>query len=62
MRLFYADYGMMGSQEPEWLQGIANVLTSLFQWSGLVANVSNSKAITFQTEEIWYGMLEEEVD
>ena len=53
---------MMGSQEPEWLQGIANVLTSLFQWSGLVANVSNSKAITFQTEEIWYGMLEEEVD
>ena len=30
MRVFYADDGIIGSQETEWFQGSPNVLISLF--------------------------------
>ena len=61
LRLFYSDDGMVGLWDPEWIHGALNVLIGLFQRYGLVANVSNSKAMMCQLGSIWSGMLEEAV-
>ena len=47
--IFYADDGMVGSRDPEWIQGPLNVPIDLFRRYRLVANVAKSKAMTFQT-------------
>ena len=44
MELLYND--MLVLRDPEWLQGELNVLISIFQMYGMVANVANSKAMT----------------
>ena len=37
--LFYADYGMVASIDPGWLQSAFDMLTELFDWMGLRENV-----------------------
>ena len=44
--LFYASYGVVGSQDMEWLQVALNVFISLFPRYELVAYVAKSKAMT----------------
>ena len=58
MGMFYADDGLIGSWDPEWLQRYLKVLIDLFKWYGLVANVAKSKAMTCQPGDIWSGMSE----
>ena len=48
MGMFYANDGLVGSWEPEGLQGAINVLICFFWWCGLVANISKSKSMTCQ--------------
>ena len=40
MRVFYADYGIIGYMDPEWLQWSSNVLIGLFRHIGLVDNIA----------------------
>ena len=44
--LLYADYGVVGLRDPEWIQGALNVLVGLFHWYILVVIVAKSKAVT----------------
>ena len=48
MGVFYADGGMIGSGDPEWLQGAINVIIRLFIWVRLMANVEKSNLMTCQ--------------
>ena len=57
--LFYAYDDLLGSQYPEWLQGVSNVLTGLFWWIGLDANVSKSKMMMCHPGAIILVVLEE---
>ena len=59
--LFYEDSSVVGSRDPEWLQGALNMLIVLFRWYILLVNVENSKSTTFHTGTLRYGMPEEEV-
>ena len=52
---------MVGLRDPEWLQGTLGVLIGLFRRYGLVANVENSKAITFHPGTLRSRMSEEAV-
>ena len=61
MGVFYTDDGLIGSQDPECLQGALNVLISLLRWIGLMANVAKSKTMTCQTGTILLVMPEEDV-
>ena len=45
---FYADNEMIGSRDPEWLQGYINVLIKLLRRVGIMANVAKSDTINFQ--------------
>ena len=57
--LLYADDGVVGSQDPEWLQGALNGLIGLLRRYGLVENVAKSKAMASHPGTLRYGMLEE---
>ena len=57
----YADNGMVGLRNPEWLKGSLNVLIGLFRRYGLVINVANSKDMTCQTGSVRSGMSGEAV-
>ena len=59
MGFFYAYDDLLGSREPEWLQGALNFLIGLFQMIGLAANIAKSKTILCQPEEIRLGIPEE---
>ena len=59
--LFYDNGNMVGLRNPEWIQGTLGVLIRLFRRYGLVANVENSKAITFQPGTLRSRMSEEAV-
>ena len=61
MRVFYVEDGLLGLQDPEWLQGDLNILIGLFHQIGLMANVTKSKKMTYQLGMIWLGMLDEVV-
>ena len=43
--LFYADYGMVASSDPQWLQGAFNTLVGLFDRVGLRKNVRKTVGI-----------------
>ena len=45
MGVFYAANGLIGLQDPEWLQGSINIPISLFRQIGLMANVAKSKTM-----------------
>ena len=46
LEVFYVDDGLIGSQDPEWLQGGLNVLIVPFLRIGLIDNVAKSKTMT----------------
>ena len=46
--VLYAENGILGSRDPEWLQGYLNVLIGLFRRIGLMANAVKSKTMTCQ--------------
>ena len=46
LSILYADDGLLGARDDEWLQGSLNVLVSLFRRFGLQANVTKTKAMT----------------
>ena len=58
MGVFYADDGIIGSRDPEWLQGDKNVLFGIFRRFRLMTNVEKSKTMTFQLGVIHTGMPE----
>ena len=45
--LFYADYGMVDSSDPEWLQGGFSTLVGMFNWVGLRTNVGKTVGMVF---------------
>ena len=56
---FYADNGMVGSRDPDWLQHTTNVPFDFFRRYILEANVSNSRTMTYQYRVLRAGMSEE---
>ena len=56
---FYADDGLIGSRDPECLQGVINTLIVLFPRVVLMFNVEKSKTMKFQIGLICTGMAEE---
>ena len=50
---------MIGSRDPEWLQGNINVIIGLFRRVVLMANVEKSNTMTFQTGDIHKWMSDE---
>ena len=60
--VFYADYGMVGSHDSDWLHHTMNVLVWVFSRYGLVANVVKSRTITLQPRVLRAGMLEEAME
>ena len=57
--VFYANDGMVGSWDLDWLQHLMNVLVGLFRRYFLEANVSKSHTMTFQLGILWFGVSEE---
>ena len=59
--IFYANGGMVGSRDPNWLQGDLNVIIGLLRRYVLVANVIKSKVVICQPGALQSGMSEEAV-
>ena len=57
--VFYADNGMVGYHNLDWLQNAMNVLVGLFRRYGLASNVAKSRTISCQTGALRTGMSEE---
>ena len=57
--VFYADGGMVVSQDLYLLQQLMNVLVGLFWRYGLASNIAKSHMITYQPGILPWGMLEE---
>ena len=56
---FYADYGVVGSRDLEWLKHAMNVLVGIFIRYGLANNVAKSRTMTCQPGALQSGMSEE---
>ena len=54
--IFYANGGMVGSRDPNWLQGDLNVIIGLLRRYVLVANVIKSKVVICQPGALQSGM------
>ena len=59
MGVFYADDGMIGSRDPDLLQGAINVIIGLFRRVKIMANVTKSNTMTCHPGVIHKGMSEE---
>ena len=59
--IFYSDDGLLGFHDPEWLQGVLNVLIGLLRRIGLMGNFAKSKMMTCQSGAIRLVMSEEVV-
>ena len=57
--VFYADDGMVESQDADWLQHLMNVLVGLFRRHGFTANVDKSCTTMLQPGALRLGMSEE---
>ena len=57
--VFYADNGMVGSRDSDWLQHVLNVLVGLFRRYDLAANIATSRTMTCQSGSLKAGMSEE---
>ena len=53
---FYANEGMVGSRDPDWLQHSMNLLVNLFRWYGLAANAVKSRYMACQPGALRPGM------
>ena len=58
LRLFYANYGMVGSRDADWMQHSINFLFGLFRQYSLAANIAKSRTITCQPSALQSGMHE----
>ena len=56
LRVFYVYDGILGSRDPEWIQGSLNVLVGMFQGIGLVANIAKLKTMACHPGVIRSGM------
>ena len=56
MVVFYADGGIIGSREPEWIQGALNALIRIFRRVDLMGNVAKYNTMIFQPGLICTGM------
>ena len=54
--VFYTDYCIFGSRDPDCLQHSMSVLVSPFLWYGIAANVSNSRLMTCKTGAFRLGI------
>ena len=59
--VLYADGGMVGSCDSEWIHHTMNVLVGLFRRHGLEANVIKSLTITCHPGALRAGMFEEDM-
>ena len=59
LRVFYADDGMMGSQDADCMQHSMNILVRLFQRYGLAANVAKSRTMMCQPSTLQSRMSDE---
>ena len=59
MGVFYVDGGVIISRDPEWLQGVINVLIVLIRRVSLMSNAGKYKTMTCQTGVICTGIPEE---
>ena len=59
MGVVYANYGLLGSRDSEWLQVALNSRIGLFRKIGLVANAAKSKMMMCQPVVIISGILVE---
>ena len=57
--VFYANDGMVGSRDLDWMQHLMNVLVCLFQRYGLVVNVAKLHTMTCQPDILRSGTSEE---
>ena len=57
--VFYADNGMDGSHESDWIHHATDIMVGLFRRYGLAANVSKSRIMTCQAGALRAGMSEE---
>ena len=62
LRVLYADEGMIGAQDSEYIQNALNVLIGLFWRYGIVANIAKYRTITCQPRTLQSGMSEEAVN
>ena len=60
--IFYSDDGLLGFHDPEWIQGVLNVLIGLLRRIGLMGNFAKSKMMTCQSGAIRLVMSEEVVE
>ena len=58
--VFYANDGMVGSRDSNWLQHSMNVLIGIFWWCGLADNVAKSRTRIYQPGTLRLGMLEDD--
>ena len=58
----YADDGMIGSRDSDWLQSAINVLVGIFRRYGLSANIAKSCTMTCQIGALRTGVLEEDME
>ena len=62
LEVLYAEDGIIGLRDPEWIQGGLNVLIVLLLRIGLIDYVAKSKTMTCQPGAIRLGMSEEVVE
>ena len=48
MKVFYAEDGLLGSRDTEWILEALNVFIGLFCWILAMSNVAKSKTMTCQ--------------
>ena len=60
--VLFADNGMAGSRDVEWLHHLMNVLVGLFRRYGLAANVAKYRTMTCQPGTLRLGMSAEAKD
>ena len=54
--VFYANDGMVGSRDVEWIQHLMNVLVGLLRQYGLVSNIAKSRMMMCQPDSLRLGM------
>ena len=59
--VFYANYGMVGSHDSDWLKHAMKFLVGLFRRYGMADNVAKLRTMTCQPGELREGMPEETI-
>ena len=54
--VFYADDGMVGSKDAEWIKHLMNVLVGLFWWYYFAASANKYRMMTYQPDTLRSGI------